>query len=71
VKRHELLRGIARAARTQGVVWQLDRQGASHEIWRCGGLAVTVPRHRELNDVTAAGICRKLETVLGKDWWRR
>jgi hypothetical protein len=56
VKRHELLWGIARAARAQGVVWQLHRQGASHEIWRCDGLKV---------------ISRKLEGVLGKDWWRR
>lgn len=71
MKRHELLQGIAKAARAQGVEWSLFRQGANHEIWRCGTLEVSVPRHRELNDITVAGICRRLEGVLGKDWWRR
>jgi len=50
VKRHQLLRGIAKAARAKGVVWQLDRQGAGHEIWRCGRTSVPVPRHKEIAD---------------------
>jgi len=70
MKRDELLRRIARSARRQGVAWRLDRQGANHEIWRCGAVQVTVPRHREINELTAIGICMSLEEALGEDWWR-
>jgi hypothetical protein len=70
MKRHELLRLIARAARRRGVAWTLDRQGANHEVWRCGAVRVTMPRHRDINDVTAVAICRTLEEALGDGWWR-
>jgi mRNA interferase HicA len=70
MKRDELLRRIATRARMQGIDWRLDRQRANHEIWRCGVLEVSVPRHREINEVTAIGICRSLEATLGKGWWR-
>jgi mRNA interferase HicA len=70
MKRDELLRRIARMAREKGVVVRLDRQGANHEVWRCGAVEVSVPRHREINDVTAIGICRSLEAELGEGWWR-
>ena len=71
MKRHELLWGIARAARAQGVVWQLHRQGASHEIWRCGKTLVPVPRHKEIGNTMAWTIFAQLEPEIGKDWWRK
>jgi hypothetical protein len=70
MKRDELLRRVAARARKQGVEWRLDRQGANHEIWRCGAVEVVVPRHREINEVTGIGICRSLEGALGEGWWR-
>ena len=70
MKRRDLLQGIAKCARAQGVEWRLLRQGADHEIWRCGSLVVHVPRHRDLNEVTARRTVRELERVLGKGWWR-
>jgi mRNA interferase HicA len=70
MKRRELLRRLADAAGEAGLAWELVRQGSSHELWRCGGALVTVPRHREINDLTALGICRALETELGEGWWR-
>jgi hypothetical protein len=71
VKRRELLRAVARAAREAGLEWELLRQGADHEIWSLDGHRVTVPRHREINELTARGILRALEAQLGEDWWRR
>jgi hypothetical protein len=62
---------IARAARKADVEWELVRQGAEHELWSFDGERVTVPRHREINEVTTRGILRALEAKLGKDWWRR
>jgi len=36
----------------------LKREGGSHEIWTNGTIAITVPRHRELNELTAKGILK-------------
>jgi len=71
MKREKLLRWVARTARTRGVTWKLDRQGANHEVWRYGSMEVTVPRHREINEITAIGTLTSFEEVLGKGWWRR
>ena len=71
MKRNQLLRGIAKAARARGVVWKLDRQGAGHEIWQCGKMSVPVPRHKEIDDSLAKTLFAELELELGKDWWRR
>jgi hypothetical protein len=71
MKRDELLRRIATRAREQGVGWKLDRQGANHEIWRCGAVRVPIPRHVEIGNGVAQMVFEELETELGKDWWRR
>jgi mRNA interferase HicA len=52
-------------------VWQLDRQGASHEIWRCGRRLVPVPRHKEIGNTMVRTIFAQLEPEIGKDWWRK
>jgi mRNA interferase HicA len=40
---------------------QFERHGRDHDIWRGprGGQA-TVPRHRDINSLTARGICDQL-----------
>ena len=52
------------------MAWVRERQGTNHELWRCGPIQIAVPRHIELNEVTALGLCRTLEAVLGEGWWR-
>ena len=47
-----------------------DLAGGKHEIWVCGTTEVVIPRHREINEYTAEGIMKYLETELGEDWWR-
>ena len=42
--------------------WWLDRHGASHDIWTNGIITTQVPRHRELNELTAKGILKKAKT---------
>jgi mRNA interferase HicA len=66
-----MLRLIQRAANEAGLSWELERQGASHEIWRLADVRVIVPRHREISGLTARRILKELEPMLGKDWWRR
>ncbi len=70
MKRHALTRKINDAARVAGVSWTLERQGAAHEIWRCGSVRVTIPRHREINEITARSILKQLDLVLGEGWWK-
>jgi mRNA interferase HicA len=70
MRRTELLRKIRRAAQAANIDWSMVRQGANHEVWRCGGQQVSIPRHREINEVTARGIMKDLEGELGERWWR-
>ncbi|HEY5201390.1 MAG TPA: type II toxin-antitoxin system HicA family toxin [Acidothermaceae bacterium] len=70
MKRRALTKTINDAARVAGVSWTLERQGASHEIWRCGLVRVTIPRHREINEITAGSIVKQLDAVLGEGWWK-
>jgi hypothetical protein len=71
LKRAELLRRIARGAARRGVAVALVRQGGEHEVWQCGGTRVVIPRHREINELTALAIVRRLERELGEGWWGR
>lgn len=70
MKRADLIRKISRAAADRGIDFGELRQGGSHTIYRCGGQNVTVPRHNEINEMTARGIMRDLEDQLGEGWWR-
>jgi mRNA interferase HicA len=71
MKRTVLIRRIGKAAKRTGAAWTLVRQGGNHEIWSCASTMVTIPRHREINELTAQGIMGDLEAVLGKGWWRK
>jgi hypothetical protein len=66
------VRRIQKAARKAGKCWAQRRTspGGKHEIWVCGTTEVTIPRHREINEYTAEGIMKYLESELGEDWWR-
>jgi hypothetical protein len=71
VKKSHLLGRIGLEADATGKAWQLIRQGHSHEIWRCGAAQISVPRHREINELTAIRIFKNLEGELGSDWWKK
>ena len=71
MKRIDLLRSIARAARRAGMQWLLVRQGGDHEVWDLDGIRVTIPRHRDVNERTALRIRELLEDRLGDRWWQR
>ncbi len=40
-------------------------------MWQCGRTTVTIPRHREINEMTARAIFTTLEAELGVGWWKR
>lgn len=70
MKRVDLIRRIGVAARDASLSWSLVRQGSAHEVWDLGGRQVTIPRHREINEITARAIMRALEAELGERWWQ-
>lgn len=70
MKRTSLIKEIRQAAKAAGVPFELERQGASHELWRCGTVRTAIPRHGEIGPKMAFEIRRQLEPALGKNWWR-
>ncbi|GMQ86703.1 MAG: hypothetical protein BMS9Abin07_2294 [Acidimicrobiia bacterium] len=58
-KQQQLRREIRRLAKRHGVTAQLVRQG-KHEIWECGGLTFSIPRHRDIAEGTARAIIKRL-----------
>ncbi len=58
MKRSELILRIRTAARGADLTWEFVRQGSAHEVWRLGERRVTIPRHREINEVTAMAVMR-------------
>ncbi|MBA2373620.1 MAG: hypothetical protein H0V74_05400 [Chloroflexi bacterium] len=69
MKRRDLIRRIGEAARDRGLVWEMLRQGADHEVWSLGGHRITIPRHREVAERTARGVLKAFEDELGTRWW--
>ena len=69
-KRRDLIRRIAKEARQQGIPFSVLREGARHTIFEVGGVRVPVPRHDEINEMTAESIYKEAAEVLGREWWR-
>jgi len=63
MNQRQLKQQIRQLAKRHGVTARLVRQG-SHEIWECGGLTFSIPRHREIAKGTAHAILRRLEAHL-------
>lgn len=54
-----------------GMVWEMVREGAEHEVWSIDGRRITIPRHREIGERTAYAILRSHEAEFGERWWER
>jgi len=53
VKKTDLVKGLKKLR------WWKLREGGRHEVWTNGTLKCPVPRHREINEMTARSILRK------------
>ncbi|MEI6623434.1 MAG: hypothetical protein WCP28_16165 [Actinomycetes bacterium] len=71
MKRAVLLAKISKAAGKQGAVWELHREGGNHSICTLNGDVIPVPRHNEINEITATGIMKQCEFALGEKWWKK
>lgn len=70
MKYRVLVKKISEAAKAKSLDFDLIRQKGSHQVWHCGSTAVVIPKHSEVNELTAQCICKTLETELGEGWWR-
>lgn len=70
MRRDELVRKIRKAAKHAEIDFDLVREGGNHSIFRCGSTPVVVPRHTDINELTARRIMKDLEDELGSGWWQ-
>ncbi|TLP79946.1 type II toxin-antitoxin system HicA family toxin [Nesterenkonia sphaerica] len=70
-KKRDLVRRLQKAAKAQGVTFeQADRRGGRHDIYKLDGQVIPIPRHTEINEMTAEAIYKQAEVKLGKRWWK-
>jgi hypothetical protein len=60
MKRRELMKRLAQIAKAQGLEMRLT-EGANHTKVIIGDRTDVVPRHTEINEMTARAIIRKME----------
>jgi mRNA interferase HicA len=70
MRRRELERKINKAARVAGLEWRRVESKGNHDKWRLGTtVQVSIPRHGEVNEITAASVLKATERELGASWW--
>jgi hypothetical protein len=70
MRRRVLLQRIAEAAKERGLLLEDVREGSNHTIYRVAATPFSVPRHTDINEITAQSIMKHLERELGQGWWR-
>ncbi len=64
MKRVDLLKELKRIARTTGAELVFVRHGYDHDQYRARGRLIVIPRHREINERTAAAILADAQQVM-------
>lgn len=70
MKRRDIIRKIAKAARDADLEWTLVREGANHSLYSLDGLMIPIARHREIGQKGTRDIFTECEPKLGKGWWK-
>lgn len=70
VKQRDLVKRIAEQAASVSVPWTLIREGGNHAVYQLGSTTIPVPRHREINEITALAIFKQCQPELGVGWWK-
>lgn len=63
------MKRIHREADRNGIT-VTETEGGKHTKLYVGGTMVAIPRHSEINELTARSILKECELMFGKDWWR-
>lgn len=59
MKRRDLLSKLSTAAKAEGLDLDLVREGGQHSIYRIGERQFSVPRHNEIDEITAKAIFKQ------------
>ena len=59
MKRKELMKRLASIAKEEGAELEVT-EGGNHSIVRVGDRRTTVPRHRDINEITAMNILKQI-----------
>ncbi len=70
MKRRDVIRKLATAAKQQDIEWTVDREGANHTIYLLGDTRIPIPRHAEIGERLARAIFIEAEAELGRRWWQ-
>ena len=60
MKRRDLMKHLAAEAKRHGLEVEVVREGGSHTVIRIGDKQTTVPRHSEINEITAKAILKTM-----------
>jgi mRNA interferase HicA len=63
VKKRDLEKTLRQLAKTAGVDFQYVG-GTKHEKFKLNGIVLLIPRHREINEITAAEIIKAAKEIL-------
>lgn len=63
MKKRTLMRELRSVAKAAGVELVFIREGGNHEIWTIAGERLVIPRHRQVNALTAQGVIRRAKEV--------
>lgn len=69
-KRRDIIKAITKAAKAQGLSFDLDHEGGNHTVYSLDGLMIPIGRHNELDNQFAQMVYKECEPKLGKRWWR-
>ena len=58
MKRKDLTKTLAQLAKANGVEFTFVRNGGSHDVWTFNGANIAIPRHNEVNEMTARTIIK-------------
>ena len=59
MKRAELLKRLRETAQANGLELVHVREGGNHTVYRIGTYQFPIPRHREINELTAQGTLKR------------
>jgi hypothetical protein len=61
MKRRDLEKALRLIAKDRGVDFEVVREGGKHTIVRVGDKKIPIPRHAEINEITAHKIIEQAE----------
>jgi mRNA interferase HicA len=56
MKRTALEKQLRKRAEAMGLEMVFVREGGAHTIWRIGSYQFSIPRHKDINEITARAI---------------